>query len=196
MLPRGQAMLLKQAKLLVESVPHRLSVTVVNPLQLLRELFTVNGAGTLIRRGSRIDAHASWDGLDRARIEALFASAFERPVRSDFFAQPLARIYVEENYSGVAVVQDSPVAPYLTKFAVERQAQGEGIGGELWSVLARDFPRFFWRSRSANPIGSWYIKQCDGFVRGGEWQVFWRGIGSETIDAAIRYALSLPSDFA
>ena len=50
--------------------------------------------------------------------------------------------------SGVAVVQDSPVAPYLTKFAVERQAQGEGIGGELWSMLIRDFPRFFWRSRA------------------------------------------------
>ena len=56
-LPRGQAMLLRQVKQLVESVPQRLSVTVVNPLQLLRELFTVNGAGTLIRRGSRIDVH-------------------------------------------------------------------------------------------------------------------------------------------
>src|SRR5215468_9059945 len=77
-LSRGQAMLLKQAKLIVESVPQRLSVTVVNPLQLLRELFTVNGAGTLIRRGSRIDIHTAWDGIDRARIEALFASAFER----------------------------------------------------------------------------------------------------------------------
>jgi acetylglutamate synthase len=195
-LPRGQAMLLRQAKLLVESVPHRLSVTVVNPLQLLRELFTVNGAGTLIRRGSRIDVHTAWNGLDRARIEALFASAFERPVRSDFFAQPLARIFVEENYSGVAVVQDSPVVPYLTKFAVERQAQGEGIGGELWSLLARDFPQFFWRSRPANPIGNWYVKQCDGFARFPEWHVFWRGVAPESIEPAIRYALGLPADFS
>jgi hypothetical protein len=195
-LSRGQAMLLRQAKLIVESVPHRLSVTVVNPLQLLRELFTVNGAGTLIRRGSRIDAHASWEGLERPRIEALFASAFERPVRADFFMQPLARIFVEENYSGVAVVQDSPVAPYLTKFAVERQAQGEGIGGELWSMLARDFSSFFWRSRPANPIGNWYVKQCDGFARFPEWHVFWRGLGPETIEPAIRYALGLPADFA
>src|SRR4029078_12335280 len=73
-LPRGQAMLLKQAKLLAESVPQRLSVTVVTPLQLLRELFTVNGAGTLIRRGSRIDTHSSWNGIDRVRIATLFAS--------------------------------------------------------------------------------------------------------------------------
>jgi hypothetical protein len=195
-LPRGQAMLLKQAKLLVESVPQRLSVTVVNPLQLLRELFTVNGAGTLIRRGSRIDVQSSWNGIDRARIVALFASAFDRQVRDDFFAQPIARIFIEENYSGVAVVQDSPVAPYLTKFAVERTAQGEGIGGELWSMLARDFPRFFWRSRATNQINTWYAKQCDGFARTAEWHIFWRGIAPETIEPAIRYALGLRSDFA
>jgi len=194
-LPRGQAMLLKQVKQLVESVPQRFSVTVVNPLQLLRELFTVNGAGTLIRRGSRIDVQRAWDGIDRARIEALFTSAFARQVRADFFAQPLARIFLEENYSGLAVVQDSPVAPYLTKFAVERQAQGEGIGGELWSMLIRDFPRFFWRSRASNQINTWYAKQCDGFARGPEWHIFWRGIGPETIEPAIRYALGLPSDF-
>jgi acetylglutamate synthase len=189
-------MLLKQAKLLVESVPQRLSVTVVNPLQLLRELFTVNGAGTLIRRGSRIDTHSSWNGIDRVRIATLFASAFDRQVRDDFFAQPLARIFIEENYSGVAVVQDSPVAPYLTKFAVERAAQGEGIGGELWSMLARDFPRFFWRSRATNQINTWYAKQCDGFARTPEWHIFWRGIAPETIEPAIRYALALPSDFS
>lgn len=194
-LPRGQAMLLRQVKRVVEAVPQRLSVTVVNPLQLLRELFTVNGAGTLIRRGSRIDVHTSWEGIDRARIETLFASAFERPVRDDFFAQPLERIFVEENYSGAAVMQVTPVVPYLTKFAVERQAQGEGIGGELWSLLARDFPSFFWRSRPANPITAWYGKQCDGFVRGPEWHIFWRGLPPETIEPAIRYALGLPSDF-
>jgi len=194
-LPRGQATLLRQVKRVVEAVPQRLSVTVVNPLQLLRELFTVNGAGTLIRRGSRIDVHTSWEGIDRARVESLFASAFERPVRADFFAQPLERIFVEENYSGAAVVQVTPVAPYLTKFAVERQAQGEGIGGELWSLLARDFPSFFWRSRPANPITAWYGKQCDGFVRGPEWHIFWRGLPPETIEPAIRYALGLPNDF-
>jgi hypothetical protein len=195
-LSRGQAMLLKQAKLIVESVPQRLSVTVVNPLQLLRELFTVNGAGTLIRRGSRIDVRTGWDGIDRARIEALFASAFERTIRPDFFAQPISRIYIEENYAGVAVMQDSPIGPYLTKFAVERQAQGEGIGGELWSMLARDSPAFFWRSRSANQINTWYAKQCDGLARMPEWHIFWRGLGPEMIEPAIRYALGLSSDFS
>lgn len=194
-LSRGQAMLLRQIKQLIEAVPHRLSATVVNPLQLLREFFTVNGAGTMIRRGSRIDAADGWAGIDRARVTTLFESAFERALRPEFFDQPVARVFVEDGHRGAAVVQETAVAPYLTKFAVERSAQGEGIGGELWSIVTRDFPRFFWRSRPGNAITPWYAKQCDGFARFPGWHVFWRGLEIETIDPAIRYALDAPNDF-
>jgi acetylglutamate kinase len=195
-LSRGQATLHRQVKQLLERVPHRLSVTVVNPLFLLRELFTVSGAGTMIRKGSRIDVHDGVEGVDRARMEALFTSSFGRPVRPEFFAEPIARSFVEENYMGAAIVQETPVAPYLTKFAVERQAQGDGLGTELWSLVQRDYPRFFWRSRPGNAITPWYVKQCDGLARFADWHVFWRGLPVETIDPAIRYALSAPSDFS
>jgi len=191
---RGQATLLRHAKQLLELVPQRMSATVVNPLQLLRELFTVSGAGTLIRRGSRIDAHTGWEGLDEGRARGLFESAFGRPLRAGFFAEPIERLYLEENYRGVAVVRQTPIAPYLTKFAVDRQAQGEGIGTELWSVLAHDFPTFFWRSRPANPITPWYAKQCDGLARFPEWHVFWRGLPVTSIEAAIEHARAAPVD--
>jgi acetylglutamate kinase len=191
---RGQATLLRQTKQLLELVPHRMTATVVNPLQLLRELFTVSGGGTLVRRGSRIDAHASWDALDQVRARGLFESAFGRPLRAGFFAEPVERLYLEDNYRGIAVVRQTKVGPYLTKFAVDRQAQGEGIGTELWSVLTRDFPSFFWRSRPANPITPWYVKQCEGMARFPEWHVFWRGLAVEAIQPAIEQALAAPVD--
>jgi acetylglutamate kinase len=191
---RGQATLLRQIKGLLEQVPQRMSATVVNPLHLLRELFTVSGAGTLVRRGSRIDAHASWEGLDQVRARSLFESAFGRPLRAGFFSDPVERIYLEEGFRGIAVVRQTKVAPYLTKFAVDRQAQGEGIGTELWSMLARDFPTFFWRSRPANPITPWYVKQCDGLERFPEWHVFWRGLPVPSIEAAIEHARAAPVD--
>jgi NAT, N-acetyltransferase, of N-acetylglutamate synthase len=194
-LSRGQASLLRQVKQLLERVPHPVSVAVVNPLQLLRELFTVNGAGTLIRKGSRIDVRAGWQGVDPSRLRALFGSAFGRTVGDAFFARKVSRTFVEESYRGAAVVEETPVAPYLTKFAVERQAQGEGIGGEIWSLVTRDYPAFFWRSRPENAITAWYVKQCEGLARFPGWHVFWRGLPIETIDAAIRYALAAPSDF-
>jgi acetylglutamate kinase len=191
---RGQATLLRQIKGLLEQVPQRMSATVVNPLHLLRELFTVNGAGTLIRRGSRIDAHTGWDGLDQVRTRGLFESAFGRPLRAGFFSDPVERIYLEEGFRGIAVVRQTKVAPYLTKFAVDRQAQGEGIGTELWSMIARDFPTFFWRSRPTNPITAWYVKQCDGLERFPEWHVFWRGLPVSSIEAAIEHARTAPVD--
>ena len=82
--------------------PHRFSVTVVNPLQLLRELFTVNGAGTLIRRGSRIDVRTT---AGTASIASRLRGAVRLGVRAARSAptssrSPIARIYVEENYRG------------------------------------------------------------------------------------------------
>jgi hypothetical protein len=193
-LSRGQAQLLRQVKQLLEQVPHRMSATVVNPLQLLRELFTVTGAGTLVRRGSRIDARAGWDGVDLDRARGLFESAFGRPLRAGFFGEPVERVYIEEGYQGIAVVRQTAVGPYLTKFAVNRQAQGEGIGTELWSVLTRDFPSFYWRSRPTNPITPWYARQCDGLARFADWHVFWRGLPVDRFAPAVESALAAPLD--
>ena len=200
-LPRRHASLLRHVKTLLEALPQRMSVAVVNPLQLLRELFTVNGAGTLIRKGSRIDKHAGLVAVDRARLRALLESAFDRalvPGAMDdggLVITQAEHVYLEESYRGAALLANTDIAPYLGKFAVERQAQGEGIGGELWSMLTRDFPTFFWRARPGNPICSWYAKQCDGLARFPNWHVYWRGLAPDKIPAAIAYCQRLPASF-
>jgi hypothetical protein len=194
-LARRHYTLLRQVKELLDEVPQRMSVAVVNPLALLRELFTVNGAGTLIRKGSRIEVHQDFARIDRGRLRVLLESAFGRPLREEAFDLGVERIYVEENYLGAALLSPCPIASYLSKFAVERAAQGEGIGTDLWSILVRDYPAFFWRSRPDNPITPWYAKQCDGLVRLPEWHVFWRGLPPSRIEAAVAFALGQPSDF-
>lgn len=195
-LTRQHTSLLRHGKQLIDLTPHRLTVTVVNPLQLLRELFTVNGAGTLIRKGSRIERHNSFATVDRTRLRGLIESAFGRLLNEDALERGVERIFVEENYLGAALLSQTPVATYLNKFAVERQAQGEGIGGDVWSVMIRDYPTFFWRTRPTNPITSYYLKNCDGVARFPDWHVYWRGLPPEKIEPAIRYALAAPIDFA
>lgn len=182
-------------RLVLEQVPHKLLVSVTSPLDLLRELFTEKGAGTLLRRGSVIERRGSYAELDVPRLRALLVSSFEREPREAVFARPVARIYLEEGYRGVAVVASTPLGSYLTKFAVEREAQGEGLGRDLWSEVAADHATLFWRARSDNPIGEWYTRHCDGMARAGEWQVFWRGLATERIPEAIAWALSQPIDF-
>ena len=200
-LSRRHASLLRHVKNLLDQGPQRMSVAVVNPLQLLRELFTVNGAGTLIRRGSRIENHDGLARIDRERLRGLLQSAFGRSLipgaldPGGMVEGDAERVYLEENYRGAALVGQKPVAPYLSKFAVEREAQGEGIGGEIWSLLTRDFPTFFWRAAPNNPICSWYTKQCDGLARFPDWHVFWRGLPPEKIQPAIEYCLATPRAF-
>src|SRR5687767_7282065 len=200
-LSRRHGTLLRQVKQLLDETPQRMSVAVVNPLQLLRELFTVNGAGTLIRKGSRIERRSGLPEIDRSRLQALLESAFGRPM-NDGVAAPggrleaeTERVYLEENYLGAALLTQTPVGVYLSKFAVERKAQGEGIGTDLWSVLVHNHPAFFWRARPTNPITPWYAKQCDGLARFPDWHVFWRGLPPAQIQPAIEYALAAPADF-
>jgi acetylglutamate synthase len=194
-LARRHYTLLRQTKDLLEEMPHRMSVAVVSPLALLRELFTISGAGTLIRKGARIDGHANFDKVDRTRLRMLLESAFGKLLKEEALERGVERIYIEENYLGAALLSPTPVGVYLSKFAVERAAQGEGIGGDLWSVLIRDYPSFFWRSRPDNNITPWYAKQCDGLVRFPDWHVFWRGLTPAQIQPAIEFARGLPSDF-
>jgi len=195
-LERRHTSLLRHAKRLLDDMPLRSSVSVVNPLQLLRELFTISGAGTLIRKGSRIETRRSMAGVDRPRLRTLIESAFGRMLNDEAMDRDVERLYLEENYLGVAMLTQSPVGAYLTKFAVDRQAQGEGIGGDVWSMMTRDYPSFFWRARPQNPITPWYTRQADGVVRFPDWHVFWRGLTVEQIEPAIRYALGAQVDFS
>ena len=200
-LPRRHASLLRHVKILLDQLPQRMNVAVVNPLQLLRELFTVSGAGTLIRKGSRIEKHGGLGGVNRDRLTELLESAFGRALMpgamedGGLVVAQSEHVYLEENYLGAALLGNTAIAPYLSKFAVNRQAQGDGIGGEIWSMLTRDFPVFFWRARPTNPIVPFYAKQCDGLVRFPEWHVFWRGLAPDKIQPAIEYALALPRAF-
>lgn len=169
--------------------------SITSPLNLLRELFTVKGAGTLVKRGSGIERHASYATVDVSRLRALFESSFGRRLRPEFFDVPPLALYLEENYRGAAVVVAAPIAPYLTKFAVDRVAQGEGIARDLWDTVCREHPSLFWRARVENPIRHWYVGLCDGMMRVGEWTVYFIGIPPVHVASVVGDAIGRNEDF-
>jgi hypothetical protein len=136
--------------------------------------------------------------VDGERLRALLQSSFGRPPREEFFRSSVddlsLQLYLEDAYRGVAIVRSTALGGYLTKFAVEREAQGEGLGRDLWEAVAADHATLFWRARPANPIGAWYTRRCDGLVRLPEWTVYWRGLSPDRIPEAIEYALAQPVD--
>lgn len=192
-LSRKERALVDESRQLVERTPHRLSVAITSPLNLFRELFTIKGAGTLLRRGALIERRRFAE-LDRERLRALLTRSFGRPPVDDFFGRDIAWGYVEEGYRGAALVHETPLGAYLSKFAVDAEAQGEGIGRDLWQALTADYARIFWRARPENDVGAWYVKLCDGLMRFPEWHVYWKGLPPSDVAAAVEWALQQPVD--
>ena len=196
-LPKRDAELLAAAERLIAfSQPSPMLASITSPLNLLKELFTVKGAGTLVKLGSAVLRHQSYAEVDTERLRRLLEASFGRALDAQFFEQPPLAAYVESEYRGAAVVYASAPVPYLSKFAVEPEAQGEGMGRDLWQAMSRDYPALYWRGRPENPIASWYASVCDGMVRLPEWNVYWRGVETARIPDVIEAARARPPDFS
>jgi len=196
LLPAADTELLTSIRTILEdaNLPST-TLSVTSPLALLNELFTVRGAGTLVKLGSAIHRTTSYEDIDRERLAQLLESSFKRTLVPGFFESSPKAIYLEEGYRGAAILQRGHQGAYLAKFAVEPLAQGEGIGQDLWRAMQRDEPRLYWRSRPNNPILSWYQTVCDGFVRDRDWAIFWRGYTADTVPELVRDAVVRPIDF-
>lgn len=195
-LDRKQGALLAQVKDILDNAQHPMTIAVTSPLTMLRELFTERGAGTLVRRGCRVTTYQGYGEIDRGRLAQVIESAFGRKALPPFFERTPLWTAIADDYRGAAIVESDPLAPYLSKFAVDVIARGEGVGRDLWRALTAAHPRLFWRSRLDNPINAWYQAQCDGLMRTPEWAVFWRGLGSDEIGRAVDRAVAKPTDLA
>jgi bifunctional N-acetylglutamate synthase/kinase len=193
--PHQRQILVDSRRLIFELVTHPLLVSMTAPLDLMHELFTVRGAGTLLRRGVRITRHDGYTGIDLPRLKALLTSSFGRAPNPQMFERPIRHVYVADGHRGAALVADTPLGGYLSKFAVTREAQGEGIGQDLWGALTTDYRSLLWRARSENPIRAWYERQCQGRFEVGAWTVYLRGISPDNAADAIAFALAQPVDF-
>jgi NAT, N-acetyltransferase, of N-acetylglutamate synthase len=194
-LSEAHAEILGRARVLIDAVPHAMTVSVTSPLDLLRELFTVRGAGTLIRRGATVNVYEGLGEIDRSRLAELIESSFARRLLPDFWHRPIERTYLAGDYRGAALIAATEQGAYLSKLAVGAPARGEGIARDLWRALCRDYPALFWRSRPDNPICSWYQEQCHGMVKLGPWHIYWRGLPGDRLAAAIETAYAAPLDF-
>ena len=182
----GMRLKLEQIADLLRDLPLASSVSITRPSELAKELFTHKGSGTLVRRGEKVLRFESWDGVDTDRLRALIDSSFApRRLAADYFEriQP-CRIYVSENYRTAMILTQEHVEhgqglPYLDKFAVLEDAQGEGLGRAVWQVMCAENPKLFWRSRHGNRINAFYHEQSDGCFKAQKFKVFWYGLGAD-----------------
>ncbi len=168
---------IERMKQLLDGLPMESSISITNPANLAQELFTHKGSGTLIRRGERVLRASSWEELDLTRLRALIESSFGRRVVNDYFERTrLLRAYISEHYRAAIILTEEDGVPYLDKFAVLDEAQGEGLGRAVWKVMREETPQLFWRSRHNNQVNIFYYAQSDGCFKQERWKVFWCGL--------------------
>jgi len=191
----GQSQFVDLVKQLLRDVDTQTHYVMASPLNLIAELFTEKGSGTLIRRGAHIKEYKTYRALDLDVLEHSLEVSFGRRLRSDFFKGGIKRIFIEKNYRSGIILKSVDDLTYMSKFWVRREARGEGIARDLWNALSVENTKFFWRSRSDNPFNDWYTRRCDGMQRLDGWTVFWVGLSVSQVRRAIEHAQNLPEDF-
>lgn len=174
----GMRLKLVQIRELLERLPKETSVSITSAANLTRELFTHTGAGTLIRRGEAIDWYESVSPEHREQLQILLEDSFGRSLRPDWLEQRelIGLLWAESGRAAALVTAGVDGVPYLDKFVVTPEAQGEGLGAALWQALRQRFGKLYWRARAGNPVAVWYFQQAHTTHRQGEWIVYTIGI--------------------
>jgi len=191
----GMRVKMEQIHDLLMDLPPSSSLSITRPDEMAKELFTHRGSGTLVRRGEKIHSFTSWSGVDLARMRALIESSFARALAEDYFetTEPV-RVYVSEHYrAAIVLVQDGDTT-YMDKFAVSEDAQGEGLGRAIWSIMHGENPSLVWRSRRHNAVNDFYFANADGALKSTDWVVFWYGMEDlGSIGATVERTLAKPA---
>ncbi|TGJ99600.1 acetylglutamate kinase [Leptospira semungkisensis] len=171
-----------------------LQIAITSAPGLLKELFTIKGSGTLVRKKNKIEYHSDFSSLDQTRLNLLIEDSFGRGLKGGFWEKQFSGIVLESEYKGCALLQNTPWGTFLSKFAVNEIARGEGVGRDIWDEMRKKAPVLFWRARAENTISKWYAKECSGLQKEGIWIYFWIGLNEKEIPAVCDFLRNLPED--
>ncbi|MGA9573226.1 MAG: acetylglutamate kinase [Lysobacterales bacterium] len=174
----GMRLKLQQINEMLQRLPDDTSVSITSASHLTRELFTYRGAGTLVRKGEAINVFENPDAETLAIVKKLVEKSFHRTLSDDWFENLDDPLVLLSETGRAAAIMTAGIdgIPYLDKFTVTSEAQGEGLGAAVWQVVRARYPALYWRSRNTNPITPWYFQQADSSNRSAGWVVFTIGV--------------------
>lgn len=120
-------------------------------------------APTVIRNGLRVSVHSSLDHLDLSRLAELLEASFGRKLDHVAFWSRMRHVMdkciLAGDYDGASIMtrEGSQGLIYLDKFAASPKSQGTGVADILWRRMGKEYPLWFWRSRTVNPVNKWYV---------------------------------------
>ncbi len=189
----GMRLKLEQVKNILNELPTASSVSITNPKNMTRELFTDNGFGTMVKLGHTIQNISLLTKQNKLDIQNIIESSFKGKLIHNYYDSNKRTFLLSDCNRAVISISELNDFCYMDKFAVLSDARGEGLGSAIWKKMVRNNKKIFWRSRISNPINNFYKNVCDGFQKNNQWLIFWIGENQvQEIAKYIEYALNQP----
>ena len=183
---------IRDIKTLLDDLPRSSSVAIIHPESLERELFTHSGAGTLIRRGAKLQQASSLSEFeDTAQLKQTLVrdrEGLDSAAVVDRYLESLKnrnfKAYYDENMEALAIVlppaagSSEAALAHLATLSMTRSAWLSNIADNVFQSLKRDFPKLTWTVKQDDENLTWFAEKADGSIaRKGE-VLFWYGIES------------------
>ncbi|KAJ6786263.1 hypothetical protein PWT90_00803 [Aphanocladium album] len=169
----GTRLKIKEIKELLDTLPRTSSVAIIHPGDLQKELFTDSGAGTLIRRGDKIQTATSvseFEDLEKIKTtlirdrEGLDSDAtVDRFV--DFLKENPFKAYFDDALQCLAVVVpagEGRTLPTLATLNITKSGWLTNVAENVFAAVKKDHPQLVWTVSENDENLTWFFEKADG----------------------------------
>lgn len=182
----GTRLKIKETRNLLNLLPRSSSVAIIHPSDLQKELFTDTGAGTLIRRGSKIaTASKMSEFTDIEKLKRLIRDFEGHDINktADKYAEGLAnrdfKAFFDEPMDTLAIVlsptSENPFAS-LEIFSVTKGGWLSNMAENVFDTIKKNFPSLVWTAKQDDENLTWFFDKADGSLSKDGNVLFWYGI--------------------
>lgn len=196
----GTKLKLVQIKELLDYLPRSSTVSITNAKNMKKELFTISGAGTLIRRGFKLNCKIGIKDMDLDRVRELLNSNDEQVKRGDIsiarYLQTFKgdeRVYFDDLYQVLAVLTELPIntkvedVKFIEKLVFNKQAELVGLLDNLWDKINFENPKLIWyiKNDELESNLNWHFDRSSGSFTLNNGKLFWKGLEFSEIEPII-----------
>lgn len=169
----GTRLKIREIKELLDTLPRSSSVAIIHPSEMQKELFTDSGAGTMIRRGDKIQKVSSVsDFEDLAKIKETLVrdrEGLDAEATVDRFIDQLRgnkfTAYFDDAMQCLAVVmpptEDRPIATLAT-LNITKSGWLSNVAENTFAAIKKDNPSLFWTVSAEDENLSWFFDKAEG----------------------------------
>lgn len=175
----GTKLKIKEIRDLLMHLPRSSSVAIINVDDLQKELFTDSGAGTLIRRGYKLNQH---NDLSDINIDLLKRKLGDEVANVDAYLETLQEgdyaIYCDEPMEVLAIVTGLKTdSTNLNKLIISKSGWLNNVSENVFKLLKNNYKKgFFWVVPEKNENITFFFGKSDGSYTHGGKVLFWSGI--------------------